>query len=184
MTKKRRKRGMSLDAEIKKAAKQIYESGMADAYKSAALSIVGRKLDEIKAILQAAGLQGAMGAGNHAPAPQAAPQRPAPRPDGPVCTHCGLPAVRRAKPNRFIVGPPPWYCLVHAGIAGKIEAEDALDGALIGATGPQIKPKQPMVHVTNAPAKMVEQAVPEPVHEGSPSDGLAEALKGLGVEVE
>jgi hypothetical protein len=178
---RRKKRGTSLDAEIKAAAKQIVATQMVEAYKAAALSIVGKKLDEIRAILNAAGFQPAVGSPVYAaPSPQAV-ARPA-QPTGPLCAICGNAAVRRAKPNRFTIGAPAWYCRVHESLAGQIEAEDRLDNAIIGAQAPIQKPK-PVLQVTNAPAQMVPQN--EAPVEAAPQEdalGAAMAAAALGVE--
>lgn len=178
--KRRKKRALSLDAEIRKAAKQIEATRMADAYKAAALGIVARKQDEIlakqneiTAILRAAGLQGVMGA----VVAGAQPAMRAPQPAGPTCVTCGQPGVRRAKPNQWNRGNPPWYCATHQVLAGVQEVEDRIDNALIGAPAPVVK-KEPVVMQTQAPAKMVPQVE---VPETSPGDGLAEAFKALGV---
>lgn len=169
--KKRRKRGTSLDAEIKAQAKKIYESGMASAYQAAVLTIVGKKLDDITAILRAAGIQGTVGSGVYAQVSARPVERPH-VPDGPACAQCGRPAVRRAKPNRFTVGEPAWYCTIHQALAGKIEAEDRLDTALIGAQ-PALPKAKPIMAAP--PAQMVEQPIETPTAAES-EDGLMAAL--------
>lgn len=168
--KRRRKRGTSLDAEIKAQAKKIYESGMASAYQAAVLTIVGKKLDEIASILRAAGIQG-IGVAAAYSQPSSVPASRPSVPDGPSCAQCGRPAVRRAKPNRFTVGEPAWYCAIHQALAGKIEAEDRLDTALIGAQ-PALPKAKPIAMV--APAQMVEESAPAAPAESE--DGLMAAL--------
>lgn len=167
LVKRRRKRGTSLDAEIKTQAKKIYESGMASAYQAAVLTIVGKKLDEIATILRAAGIQGVMGATVVGPQPVV---RPAPQSTGPACVQCGMPAVRRGKPNKWNQGNPPWYCRIHQALAGQIEAEDARDDTIIGPQ-PGAITKKPVV-TQSAPVQMVAQAEAPTESE----DGLMAAL--------
>lgn len=184
---KRRKRTLSLDAEIRAQAKQIYASGMAEAYKAAAITIVGRKLDEIRTILNVAGFS--------APTVLANAATNAARPNQPVnaqvenpCIQCGREGVRRTKPNAF--NPTgSWYCKAHEGLAAQSEFEDRIDNALLGAQKPP-EAKKPVLIQTNAPAKIAaEQPVPQeaqiqPTASGpaeAGADSLAAAMQGLGL---
>lgn len=185
--KRRKKRATSIEAEIRKAAKQIEATRMADAYKAAALGIVARKQDEIlvkqneiAAILHAAGPFGNVAQSRPASAGVVG-QVVRQQPTGPVCAQCGQPAVRQAKRNRFTAGEPAWYCRIHQALAGQVEREDAIDNALIGAQAPVVK-KPPVVIQTQAPAVIVPQAVVAEPTEEKPSDALREAL-GLVAEV-
>ncbi len=193
--KKRRHRQPSLDAEIRSAAKQIAATGMADAMKAGALIVCARKidetqrkLDEIRAILQAAGVgaQAQVVAGHSAPHPVSAPVSA-----GPACVHCGRPAVRRTKPNQW--NPQgSWFCQIHAPLANQGEFEDALDTHLMGpAKGVALK-KKPVVVQTH-PVEMrrpaEEQGAPaeaeiQPTASAGPASGTAsldDAMASLGL---
>lgn len=125
---KKRKRGHSLESEIRRQARQIYEQGMADAMKAAALMIVARKLDEIKALLQATGVNApVVGVANWnspvAPQPQLAPVVRNP------CVHCGREGVYKSKPSQWN-RTGSWACRAHIALLGQIEQEDRLDKAI------------------------------------------------------
>ena len=177
--KRRRSRPMSLDAEIRASAKQIYESGMAEAMRAAALMIVARKLDEVRSILGAAGINAnSMGGlvGSVQPFQQRAPQ--APPPVEHPCFQCGQPGVKKSRPNQWDrVGR--WACQVHLPLIAVSEYEDRIDGAILGPqAGP--KTKAPVI-VQQAPtvmAKQEEMIVMEPPP-GTAS--LADAMASLGV---
>src|SRR6185437_15562077 len=99
VVKRRKKRATSIEAEIRKAAKQIEATRMADAYKAAALGIVARKQDEIlvkqneiAAILHAAGPFGNVAQSRPASAGVVG-QVVRQQPTGAVCARGGQPAV-------------------------------------------------------------------------------------------
>lgn len=148
MKKRRRKRQVGLEAEIRLKAREIYESGMAEAMRAAALMIVARKQDEILAILRGAGLQGAaqlvMPTYNQ-PAVVQSPKVEHP------CKHCGREGVKRTKPNRFDPAGS-WYCISHVPLASAQEVEDRVDNAILGP--PPAAPKKPVLVQTHAPAVM------------------------------
>ena len=150
-----------------------------DAYKAAALMICSRKLDEIRAILQGAGVAQV---GQFSIAGQISAQ-PVVRQAAPVvehpCVQCGREGIRRTKPNAFN-RTGSWYCQAHVALAAQSDFEDRVDGALIGAQAATIKPK-PVVVQTQAPAVIKPQeevAVPEP------EDPLKAAMSQLGVEAQ
>ena len=176
MKKRRRHRQPSLDAEIRLAAKQIMATQMAEAYKAAALGIVARKLDEIRAILNAAGVgqvySGSIPAFN---ATGPAPVRPVATVVEHPCVQCGREGIRRTKPNAFN-RTGSWYCQAHVALAAQSDFEDRVDAALIGSVAAPIKTK-PVVVQTQAPAviKPQEEAPAEP------EDPLKAAMSQLGV---
>ena len=175
MKKRHRHRQPSLDAEIRAAAKQIMATQMAEAYKAAALGIVARKLDEIRAILQGAGVAQLL------VSPAMAIQAPTvarPIVEHP-CVQCGREGIRRTKPNAFN-RTGSWYCQAHVALAAQSDFEDRVDGALIGAQAATIKPK-PVVVQTQAPAVIKPQ---EEVAVFDPEDPLKAAMSQLGVEAQ
>jgi hypothetical protein len=177
---RRRSKVVSLNAEIRQSAKQIYESGMAEAMKTAALIIVGRKLDEIRGLLQAAGINPhTVGGMVVPPTAYQAPSAPQPprQPEGPQCFSCGRPAVRRSRPNRWN-REGSWACQAHAVLLAKDEMEDRLDNVLAPTTEPppKVAPQQVVKIVTNAPPTIAQQMA-EPAGEAS----LGDAMAALGV---
>lgn len=171
MKRKRRSRNLSIDAQIRAQAKQIYATGMVEAMRVATLGIVAQKLDEIRILLQAAGV----GSNARVVGMGQAVQPPAPAPTGPVCVQCGRPGVRRTRPNKFN-RQGSWYCASHAVLAAKTESEDAIDNAILG---PQAGTQQKKSAVApSAPAEIkapIETA--EPAGEGN----LESAMSALGV---
>ena len=186
----KRRRRSGLDVEIRREAERIMQQRSEDAYKAAALMVCNRKLDEIKAILNAAGI--AVGA-----APSGYPQvmasvaQPAAVPqavENPCC-QCGRPGVRRTRPNAF--NPTgSWYCAAHQVLAARSEFEDAVDRQLIGQAAPTTQ-RKPVLVQTQTPAVMrpqVEQPAPpapepapEPQPAEPPADPLKAAMNALGV---
>ena len=189
VVKRKRHRTPSLDAEIRNAAKQIIKTQMAEAYKAAALGVVARKLDEVKAILNAAGFVGIGTITNHvqpmaAGVPSLVPQQV----ENPCC-QCGRPGVRRTRPNNF--NPTgSWFCAAHQVLAARSDFDDAMDRQLIGAAPPMTQ-RKPVLVQTQAPAVMrpqVEQPAPpapeptpEPQPAEPPADQLKAAMNALGV---
>jgi hypothetical protein len=160
---RRRSKVVSLNAEIRQSAKQIYESGMAEAMKAAALLIVARKMDEVRGLLQAAGINphtvGGMVVSSAAYQAPSAPQ-PARQPEGPTCFSCGRPAVRKSRPNQF--NPTgSWVCQIHVPLIAKDEAGDEVDRRFNLNTAPLPKPQiaaaPPVKIVTNAPPTIAQQ---------------------------
>jgi hypothetical protein len=126
---RRRRRQMSLDMEIQRSAKQIYEQGFSEAMKAAALMVCARKLDEVRTLLVAAGLNTAgfprIGGETHqTPAASAVVTNP--------CVHCGRQGIYKTKPSQFN-RTGSWYCRLHQPLANQIEAEDRMDRSLAPA---------------------------------------------------
>lgn len=123
--------------EIRASARAIYKQGYADAMKAAALMIVSRKLDEIKALLQVTGVNASF------PTPATMldnlrPQQPlAPVVKNP-CVQCGREGVYRSKPSQWN-RTGSWYCRTHQVIGTTGELEDRMDRAI----QPQAPPAQP-----------------------------------------
>lgn len=178
--KRRRSRPMSLDAEIRASAKQIYESGMAEAMRAAALMICARKMDEIRSILGAAGINAnSMGGlvGSVQPFQQRAAQAPPPPVEHP-CFQCGQPGVKRSKPNQWDRSGR-WACQVHLPLINLSEIEDRIDGAILGPqAGP--KTKAPVI-VQQAPAAMVKQEEMIVMEPPAGAGSLTDAMASLGV---
>ena len=137
---KRRHRTESLNGEIRRSAKSIYNQQMGDAMKAAALMVVARKLDEVRQILVACGL-------NSTAVPVTSPavvfpQTATPAPPIPAavtnpCVHCGRSGIYKTKPNQFNK-TGSWFCRTHMALGGQIEAEDRFDRSLT-----QIAPAPP-----------------------------------------
>lgn len=185
--KRRRSRVMSLDAQVKAAAKQIVASGMAEAMKAGAIIVASRKLDliaqeisEIRSILGAAGINAnSMGGlvGSVQPFQQRAAQAPPPPVEHP-CFQCGQPGVKRSKPNQWDRSGR-WACQVHLPLINLSEIEDRIDGAILGPqAGP--KTKAPVI-VQQAPAAMVKQEEMLVVEEPAGAGSLTDAMASLGV---
>jgi len=186
---KRKRRTLSLEAEIKLKARQIMDEQMAEAMKAAALMIVGRKLDEIRQILGAAGLAqpgmvpsgqrivvGAIG--QNGAANGTVHQNPNPSVEHP-CVQCGREGVRRTKPNRFN-RTGSWYCAAHVRMAAQSDGEDAMDSALLGGTAQPPMTKQPVVAAA-PPVEMARPNAPAPVQEAAGEASLDAAMASLGV---
>lgn len=177
--KRRRKRTLSIDAQIRAQAKQIYEAGMAQAYQGAALAIVAGKLDEIRILLQAAGFSANIPVGNtngrmvqtFAPAPPPPVENP--------CVQCGRTGVRKTRPNAFN-RTGSWYCAAHQALAGQADAEDRIDNAILGPAKAIAKPK-PVVIQTHPTEMRPQEQVPEQPAQEAPPDALKEAMSQLGV---
>lgn len=181
--KTRKRRRVSLDAQLKAKAREIYNSGMADAMKTAAALLVAEKLNEVAILLGVTGYR--LSSVPPAAAAQSSPLAHAivassPPPPPPVenpCVQCGQRGVYKTQRNRFnLTGS--WYCAVHRVLGGAQDAEDKLDQALI-AQGPPITKPKPAVIVTNAPAQMRQPAPPAPVvapAEPPAVDALAAAM--------
>lgn len=161
--KKKRKRGRSLDAQIKAKAKEIYASGMADAMKAATGQLVLQKLAELQSLLAATGYR-IDNASAIPPAGPAHPVQPAPPPRPVIehpCTQCGRESVYRSKPHRF--NPKgSWYCRDHAGLGVGSDADDQLDKMLLGAPqGPVVQQAAPVVPAA-PPVQMIKESAPPP----------------------
>lgn len=156
---KKRGRSTSLDAQIKREAKKIYDTGMAAAMNAAIGKLVCEKLDEIRTILAATGYSVGM-------VPPASPILAPPAPPAPPkvenpCVHCGRAGVKRAKPNRWNRGNPPWYCRDHIVLAAEVQAEDNLDNMVLGAQPPLPNPEPALPPAP--PVQMLKQVeAPEP----------------------
>jgi hypothetical protein len=171
---------MSLDAEIRASAKQIYESGMAEAMRAAALMIVARKLDEVRTILGAAGINAnSMGGlvGSVQPFQQRAPQAPPPPVEHP-CFQCGQPGVRKSRTNQWDrVGR--WACAVHVPLIAKEEYDDRVDASILGPqAGPKTKAPAIVQQAPTVMAKQEEMMVMEPP---AGAGSLTDAMASLGV---
>jgi hypothetical protein len=160
---RRRRRSVSLEAEIRQSARQIYASGMADAMKAAALVIVARKLDEIRALVVAGGLSNV--AIQNATPGSVSTAQPPPPPSAPEvknpCVQCGRSGIYKSKPNQWN-RTGSWFCRVHMALAGQIEAEDRFDRAM----PPVAPPMEP------AP----QQVSPQGVQISPGASSLAEAM--------
>lgn len=174
---KKRKRALSLDAEIKRSAKQIYATGMAEAMRAATLGIVARKLDEIRAILAASGLGMPTTPVTPLSGVTAAPPSPPTAP--PVlnpCVECGRQGAYRSKPHKF--NPKgSWYCRGHMALAGKLEAEDAMATKAQPANGATLPvPLSGTIAPPSAPpVEVVAPAIPSGL---AMAMGLAELADG------
>lgn len=151
---RRRSRSVSFHTEIRQSARQIYQSGMVEAMKAAALVIVARKLDEIKSLVAASGLSGAGISQEIATlAGVSAPQHPAQPSPPPVknpCVHCGRAGFYRSKPSQFNK-TGSWFCKTHLVLARQVEAEDRFDRTI--QPSPQAEPPSPgLVEQIPAPA--------------------------------
>lgn len=174
---RRNQQQMSVDAEIRQSARQIYESGLGEAMKAAALVVVARKLDEIRNLVVASGLsingldQNAILPGLSVPLPGAQPSPPpvAPPPLNP-CVHCGRPGVYRSKPNPFN-RTGSWVCRAHLPLVGQIEAEDRFDRTLGGEAPP---PAQNPVVVPSVPP-------PSPGSNGPVAAGASSLAEAMGM---
>lgn len=117
----KRKRTLSVEAEIRQRAQQLLRDQEVEAYKTAALLVCSRKLDEIRALLQAAGftpLQATpAGMADNAinPARVSAPAAPVH-----PCQECGREAVVRTKPNKFN-RTGSWLCRIHLALKRQYE---------------------------------------------------------------
>ena len=134
--KKRRRKNQ--DSEIRQSARQIYQQGMADAMKAAALLVCSRKLDEIRTILLGAGLSGVIPAGSIATLQQAtqpSPVQAVPPPITNPCKHCGRPGVYKSKPSQWD-RTGSWFCRAHAVLGTSVEAEDRFDRSMNMGSGP------------------------------------------------
>lgn len=167
----KRKRKVSPEAEIRAKAKQIMAEREAEAYKAAALMIVGRKLDEIADLLRTAGfsssnvaqtLQGSVARQVSAVNPASQPaaiQHP--------CTYCGVESVYRTKPNRYN-RTGTWLCRAHLAMRKQHEQ--------VGTAQPQvINAVETEVVVNGGPA-----LPPEKTDTGV-DVGIAHAFAALGV---
>jgi hypothetical protein len=140
---KQRRQSMSLNAEIRVAARQIHKSGLAEAMTAATLVVVSRKLDELRALVASVVGSAAMsGMPSHGMAPQLPTATPSPPPPPPAvknaCVHCGREGVYRTRANQWN-RTGSWYCRIHMPLAGQIEAEDRMDRAI----QPQAPPPPP-----------------------------------------
>jgi len=182
--KRRRARVLSLDAEIRASAKQIYESGMAEAMRAAALMIVARKLDEVRTILGAVGINTNNVAGMVGGLPSNGVVQPVRQQQPAIehpCVQCGREGVRKTRPNQWN-RTGSWYCYDHQALAARSEVEDQVDNALIGPqAGPKLAPKPAIVQ--QAPAVMVPQAEAAPIVAAEPAgeSSLDQAMAALGV---
>lgn len=183
--KRRRKRTLSIDAQIRAQAKQIYAAGMAEAYKGAALALVGQKLDEIRTILVTAGVgipgayQANQFAAQRAQLAGVAGQTPVPAPVENPCVQCGRTGVRKTRPNAFN-RTGSWYCAAHQALAGQADAEDRIDNAILGPAKAIAKPRPVVIQTHPVEMRPQEQAPEQPAQE-APPDQLKEALASLGV---
>ena len=152
---RRRRRGSTLESEIRASAKQIYANGMSEAMKAAALLVVSRKLDEIRTLLSASGLGGAaLGAGTPSPLFPTATPTPAAQPSPPQiqnpCVTCGRPGVYRSRPNQFNKSGS-WYCRVHQKLGVSTDAEDRMETVAIQPPSQAVQPAAPMPAPQPAP---------------------------------
>jgi hypothetical protein len=170
IVKKKRKRSTSLEAQLRREAAKIYESGMAQAYNAAVGQMLVRKIDELLQLAAVTGYRMDAGAPLIGQMQRSAPPPP-PKPavEHP-CTSCGQESVYRTKPNAFN-RTGSWYCRVHATTGMTADNEDALDRALIGPQAPVTK-AAPAVVVAAAPVEMVKQGAPPP----APADPLLAAM--------
>ena len=165
MRRKRRRRTLSLEAELRQSAKQIYESQMSEALRAAALLVVSRKLDEVRQILVASGLGTAANVQSAIPGIASQPVvQPSPPPVQNPCCQCGRPGIYKTKPHQFN-RTGSWYCRAHMALGGMIEAEDKMDKVAIQSQPPPSQPPQ------SQPLPPVQQDLPSP---GASS--LAEAM--------
>lgn len=127
---KKHRRSTSLEVEIRRSAQQIFDSGMGEAMKAAALMICARKLDEVRSILAATGFNGLVtGVSVTATPPVQAVATPAPPPIKNPCVQCGRTGVYKTKPNQFNRSGS-WYCRAHLVLGRSGEAEDQMDRML------------------------------------------------------
>jgi hypothetical protein len=165
---KRRKRSTSLEAQLRREAAKIYESGMAQAYNAAVGQMLVRKIDEVLQLAAVTGYRMDAGALPIGQMQRSAPPPPKPAVENP-CVQCGQEGVYKTKRNHFnLTGS--WYCRAHQKMGGMTDAEDQLDRALLGAQAPVTKPA-PAVVVAAAPVEMVKQGAPPP-----PADPLLAAM--------
>ena len=170
---RRRQRSLSLNAEIRQSAKQIYETGMAEAIKVATLAIVSRKLDEIRTIVNLV----ANGFGNGPPlsrdspslAVSSLPSPPSTSQQPPVvknpCVHCGREGVYRTRPNQWNKSGS-WFCRVHMSLGAGVEAEDRMDRTInpvppSAAAAPAVPPQPVPGASTLAEAMGIAEIVDE-----------------------
>lgn len=187
---RKRKRGQSLEAQLKEQAKRILETGMVEAMRVATLGLIAKKLDEIQILFRASGIDPNT-VGRMVAAPAAyqvagypvAPQSPAP-PVGPTCFQCGHPAIRKSAPNKFDpIGR--WVCQTHLPLIAKDMRDDATDRSMNLNNGTIKDPRRVMPTpkmVINAPPTQGPNPPLEPevmpVEEGQNDleSALAEAL--------
>lgn len=167
---KRRRRGPSLEAEIRASARQIHETGMAEAMKAAALLIVARKLDEVRTLLMAAGYtsSGAVGSSPGTTIGTAAMASPPAAAVKNPCKLCGRAGIYKSKPNQFD-RTGSWLCRIHMALGTAQEAEDAMDRHL---TPPPMQA---------APAPQASAPVittPVGINHAPGASSLAEAMMG------
>jgi len=135
---RRRSRSLSVQGEIRRSAKQIYEQGMAEAMKAAALLIVARKLDEVHALLVGSGV-GTSAVRNTAVPPTTPATTPSPPAVKHPCVHCGRESIYKSKPNQFN-RTGSWVCRVHMVLARSDEVEDQFDQRMNVAAQPAVAP--------------------------------------------
>jgi len=175
MVKRRRRKVVSLESEIRAKAKQIMDDQMAEAMKAAALMIVGRKLDEIRGLLQGAGFVSGQPFGVGL-APQSlsrsgdAGLRPQPQPVENPCFQCGRPGVRKSPRTKW--GPGQWACAAHVLLLAITVDEDKVDATFALNTEPGPKPPPGPVQIVHTPPK----------EEAPGSDSPEAALAALGVQ--
>ena len=114
----KRKRGSAWEAELRAKARELRDERDIEIMRTAALMLVGRRLDEIRALLQAGGFpQAAAPMRAAAPAPV---QEPQPAPVENPCAHCGRAGVYRTQRNRFN-RTGTWLCAIHRVLRAQYE---------------------------------------------------------------